>query len=113
MWKRKRPENIVKNEKNFYLPKNILNSKPIEELQKEFCFEGEEIFISEARFKNVPDTREKVKDVREYPYCCIGLVTGKFGNNVYQGSGCLISPRIVLTCAHNLYDRSKGEGADL
>ena len=32
----------------------------------------------------------------------------------YFGSGCLISSRIVLTCAHNIYDRaSKKEGKHL
>ena len=36
------------------------------------------------------------------------------GGQTYFGSGCLISSRIVLTCAHNIYDReSKKEGKKL
>ena len=32
----------------------------------------------------------------------------------YFGTGCLISSRIVLTCAHNIYDRTdKVKGTDL
>ena len=57
------------------------------------------------------DTRKKVENSEEYPYCCIGLITGKFGSSFYHGSGCLIGPRIVLTCAHNLYYREQEEEA--
>ena len=34
----------------------------------------------------------------------MGLISGKFGNLPFHGSGCLIDSRVVLTCAHNLYD---------
>ena len=43
----------------------------------------------------------------------MGLVTGKFGINFYHGTGCLIGPRIVLTCAHNIYDPKFNEPTDL
>ena len=49
----------------------------------------------------------RVENESLYPYCCIGLISGKVNQDVLSGTGCLISPRIVLTCAHNLYDRSK------
>ena len=46
-------------------------------------------------------------DTRKYPYSCIGLITGRFDDKYYSGTGCLIGPKIVLTCAHNVYDREK------
>ena len=55
-----------------------------------------------------------VKNQSSYPYCCIGLVTGKLEERRYYGTGCLIGSKIVLTCAHNIYDRSgKKKGSDL
>ena len=50
-------------------------------------------------------TLKKVEDPNQYPYSAIGLITGKFGPFFYHGTGFLISPKIVLTCAHNLFDR--------
>ena len=36
------------------------------------------------------------------------------GSQTYFGSGCLISSHIVLTCAHNIYDRvNEKEGTKL
>lgn len=65
--------------------------------------------MDESQWKNEnvygPDTRKKIEETRKYPYSCIGLVTGRFGTIISNGSGCLIGPDIVLTCAHNLYDR--------
>ena len=53
-------------------------------------------------------------DTYEYPYCCIGLIQGEVEGRKYIGTGCLIHRRIVLTCAHNIYDRSyKKEGTNL
>ena len=46
-----------------------------------------------------------IENTRGYPYRCIGQIVGKFGNLQYKGTGCLISPNIVLTCAHNIYKR--------
>ena len=57
------------------------------------------------------DNREKVENTREYPYCCIGIVTTKFSQWTSNGTGCLIAPRIVLTCAHNIYSRDSNEEA--
>ena len=39
------------------------------------------------------------------------MVTGKFGDRIYWGTGILISPSVVLTCAHNLYNRGSEEQA--
>ena len=53
-------------------------------------------------------------NTKVYPYCCIGVITGKFGQYPFHGSGCLIASRVVLTCAHNLYDQKhKREPTDL
>ena len=38
----------------------------------------------------------------------------KFNGVDYHGSGCLIAPKVVLTCSHNIYDRkTKEEASDL
>ena len=47
----------------------------------------------------------KIENTHEHPYRCIGQIVGKFGNLPYDGTGCLIGPNIVLTCAHNIYER--------
>ena len=59
----------------------------------------------EKLFRNEPDTRKQILNTDEYPYCCIGLISGQLGGQEYCGTGCLISGRVVLTCAHNIYDR--------
>ena len=70
--------------------------------------------MTEALIENISDSRELIKDTEEYPYCCIGLVTGKFDNNFSYGTGFLIGPRIVLTCAHNIYNKKREmEGTNL
>lgn len=52
------------------------------------------------------DTRKKVNP-KIYPFCSIGLISSTFGFQSGQGTGCLISPNIVLTCAHNVYNRTR------
>ena len=49
------------------------------------------------------DDRAQVADNSSYPYSCIGLITCKKGETHIFGTGFFIGPRIVLTCAHNLY----------
>ena len=46
-----------------------------------------------------------------YPYCCIGLITGRINGYPFHGTGCLIAPKVVLTCAHNLTDRKNKKKA--
>ena len=53
-----------------------------------------------------------VKEAK-YPYSSIGLLNFKFGGKPAFGTGCLIRPNIVLTCAHNLYDDKEGRCTDL
>lgn len=47
-----------------------------------------------------------------YPYKSIGLIVGKFGEKFFHGSAALISGKIVLTCAHNCYNRKKKTSMD-
>ena len=46
-----------------------------------------------------------VQDAQKYPYCCIGLLTFRLGPSVYFGTGFLVGPSTVMTCAHNCFDR--------
>jgi V8-like Glu-specific endopeptidase len=51
------------------------------------------------------DRRVKIADTLEYPYSTIGIIAMRHrGGDYKQGTGFLIAPNIVLTCAHNLYD---------
>ena len=45
------------------------------------------------------DKRREVSEL-QYPLCCVGAVVS--GG---RGTGCLIGKNLVLTCAHNCYDR--------
>ncbi len=45
------------------------------------------------------------KELRDYPKSAIGLIVSKEG---VCGTGCLIGPNIVLTCASNCYSRKEG-----
>lgn len=53
------------------------------------------------------DDRTRITDTQTSPwntYCC--LYSGfPFDPTWWQGTGCLVGPYMVLTCAHNLYDR--------
>lgn len=52
------------------------------------------------------DERTRVVDVRQDPYFFHGQLVMDFGGGSrYIGSGTLIDERVVLTAAHNLYDR--------
>ena len=67
-------------------------------MSEKFQEGGNEIVIK-------PDKRTKIDDTTLYPYCCIGMVNIFFGGKPYYGTGILISGRIVLSCAHNIYNR--------
>ena len=45
--------------------------------------------------------------MEEYPYNCIGMLTWESPSNCYSrhiGTAFLISPTIILTAVHNVYD---------
>ena len=48
------------------------------------------------------------EQMTKLPHKLIGALTYNSLQNQVQGSGILISPDLVLTCAHNLYDKSTG-----
>lgn len=54
---------------------------------------------------NKHDRRSKVNNTDEYPYSTIGILTFEDDYGEYWGTGTLISENIVLTCAHNLFDK--------
>jgi hypothetical protein len=51
--------------------------------------------------------------VEEYPFCAVGLIIGhrdlKDVNSNKIGTGFLIDHQLVLTVAHNLWDRQKNK----
>jgi V8-like Glu-specific endopeptidase len=49
------------------------------------------------------DKRREVSEL-QYPLCCVGAVVSDG-----KGTGCLIGKNLVLTCAHNCYDRVPGK----
>ena len=113
----KEPTNM-KEEKLLYLD-DILNTKPIEQIhphssiilecklkQEDEDSDGDDGDIkNEAMIKKQPDNRIQIPNSKLYPYCCIGVITGKFGKYPFHGTGFLVASNVVLTCAHNLYDR--------
>lgn len=49
------------------------------------------------------DERPDVENVREYPFCTVGLVSYEIGRHTRYGTGFLIFKNVVLTSASNLY----------
>ena len=58
------------------------------------------------------DTRTEVIDVDSEPYKSVVLLIMKYGDEKYRGTGFMIKDDIVLTAAHNIYDRKKSAAAD-
>lgn len=50
------------------------------------------------------DGREHVRDTTDWPHSVFGQLSLQHGRDTYQGSGTLISPHHVITCAHNVFD---------
>ena len=73
--------------------------------EEESLFQQKMKIQKEIHFPNSEQIHKEIEDTKIYPYCSIGLLTGKFGEKEYFGTGCLIAPSVVLTCAHNLYNR--------
>ena len=51
--------------------------------------------------------RSQVANPIKYPYTCLGIVSSRFEEQYYYGTGSLITEKIVLTAAHNVYNRIK------
>lgn len=56
------------------------------------------------------DDRVRILNTEDYPFRMICKLTMQFPHdpNIYAGSGALIGPNIVLTCAHNVFEAGKG-----
>jgi V8-like Glu-specific endopeptidase len=55
------------------------------------------------------DNRQRVDPTTAQPYVWIGMFAIKFPNgDIGRGTGTLIGPRHVLTCAHNLFQNQRG-----
>ena len=61
-----------------------------------------------------PYERNRVVDTNDYPHYSICLINLKSddGKSTF-GTGFLIGPRIVLTCAHNLHDFKNNRKIDI
>lgn len=53
------------------------------------------------------DGREKVSNSSCFPFSIVVQLKMKFDSSYYNGSGCMIGPQHVLTCAHNIYDNDR------
>ena len=58
------------------------------------------------------DTRTAVLDLNAEPYKSVVLLIMKYGDKTYRGTGFMIKDDVVLTAAHNIYDRKKIAAAD-
>ena len=58
------------------------------------------------------DGRVRISNTTELPYSIHVQISMIFAGNEYGGSGSLVGPHHVLTCGHNVYNRSQGGWAD-
>jgi V8-like Glu-specific endopeptidase len=68
------------------------------------AFQEERILIKNSPAK---DARTKVENTRDPLYSFHAQITAKFRNKIYGGSGALVGPHHLLTCAHNVYKNKK------
>ena len=96
-WKGKKPNNQLLQEEQlaFSFEPSIYLSQPLEEEAEE-----EEVLFE-------LNTRTQVENTFLYPFICIGLVSGRMNGLKCFGTGSLIAPSIVLTCAHNCFFKSE------
>jgi V8-like Glu-specific endopeptidase len=76
-----------------------LNLQPVERLlnDKDEPFQPENVIG--------PDDRERITDTTTYPWNTHCYLELYFPFGGYQGTGCLVSPYMVLTCGHNVYNQ--------
>lgn len=51
------------------------------------------------------DDRARVTNTKAYPWYLMSYLESKRGDNYYRGSGCAVTPYMILTCAHNVYNQ--------
>ena len=74
-------------------------------MQRSLVFDGH---ISSRIVEQGADLRDIVPDSFKYPFSCVGLFIVKYphmekNKRVVRGTGFLIRPNLILTCAHNFY----------
>lgn len=85
------------------IPADESRKEDIRRLQQEFNVRREQMYLSEDA---QGDSRRRVVDTTQYPYCCVGHLESHFpAISEGNGSGFLIGPHHFLTAAHNLYRR--------
>ena len=57
------------------------------------------------------DDRTRVTNTGIYPYSTICFLSMEFAEGMYRGSGTLVSPYMVLTCGHVVFDKAAGAWA--
>lgn len=62
-------------------------------------------------FSKKNDRRKKIQTPEKFPFSPTGVVSIKFGEDTYYGTGIIIYPMIVLTAGHNVYDHKNKEKA--
>ncbi|MDW5471251.1 trypsin-like serine peptidase [Staphylococcus equorum] len=99
--------NITEPTNSIYLPTPVNYEIPQENLQSIEDSQGESFDRILGK-----DSRSIVKNYTKAPYKTVVLLNMSFNNNVYIGSGVMISPDTVLTAAHNIYDSDLGGWAN-
>ena len=101
-WKGKKPEKETIHEEEIKISFDS-------EIYFDETIEEEEIFFPEEKTNT-----DKIENTLLYPYICIGVISGKVSGRKCYGTGSLIAPNIVLTCAHNcFYKEEKSEMENL
>jgi V8-like Glu-specific endopeptidase len=50
------------------------------------------------------DDRTRITDTETFPWNTYCYIECQLGEATYSGTGCIVSPYMVLTCGHNIYD---------
>lgn len=61
-------------------------------------------------FVRPPDGRDRIQNTNEWPHRIHAQLTMTRGQEVWGGSGVLVGPHHLLTCAHNVYNRLGEQG---
>ena len=87
--------------KTSYKPKTIKIQKLLPKTSK----------FEKSKISQKKDRRKKIQDPTLWPFSPKGVLEITFGKHKFAGSGDLIFPMVVLTAAHNVYDRFNKEKA--
>ncbi len=79
--------------------------------EEQVCRDEEMVYQQEPLEEKVfvVDRRRRIQRTTEWPYRFFGLLSMYFPDGKKSAGSCvLVGPHHILTCAHNVYDRSKG-----